>query len=139
MKSRLEIILKNLQDNYAKWLIAEKRGLALCTSIEAIKTRVLDAQINHNNVSAVTLPTLYPTELKVYCDKLAIIVSVFKDITTNAVHTLRQLKSLSRLPGCSNEVFYRSWKITQFIYLAENLSIRYSKEAAVKSEVMRKY
>ncbi|KAM7351337.1 uncharacterized protein ACRADG_004233 isoform 2-T2 [Cochliomyia hominivorax] len=131
-KSRLEIIIKTVEDNFNKWQLAEKRGQSLCTSIEAIKTKALE-KCNSNDLS--TNQSCYPDELKVYCDKLAIISSIFEDITRNARESLRQLRALKKLPGSCNEIFYRSWQLNQFIGFLEELVSRYEKEAKVKMHV----
>ncbi|KNC22398.1 hypothetical protein FF38_04666 [Lucilia cuprina] len=131
-KSRLEVIVKTIEDNFNKWQLAEKRGLALCTSIEAIKTKALDKLNTNDNSSQVTS---YPDELKLYCDKLAIIASIFEDITKNARESLRQLKALSKLPGSCNEIFYRSWDLNNFIEFLTELLERYEKESKVKKHV----
>lgn len=132
-KSRLDVVAKTIEDNFNKWLLAEKRGLALCNSIEAVKTRVLD-KTNENSADY----TLYPKELKLYCDKLAIIASIFQDISRNAKESLKQLKSLAKLPGSCNEIFYSTWELTQFIEFITELVERYDKEAKVKMQVAGK-
>lgn len=124
-----------MDDNFNKWQLAEKRGQALCNSIEAIKTKALEkcsASENDSNVSC------YPDELKIYCDKLAIIASIFQDITKNARESLKQLKALSKLPGSCNEIFYRSWQLNEFVGFLEELVGRYEKEAKVKVHVAGK-
>ncbi|XP_065357092.1 uncharacterized protein LOC135951378 [Calliphora vicina] len=131
-KSRLEVIVKTIDDNYNKWQLADKRGQALCTSIEAIKTKALEKLNSNENSSDFTS---YPDELKIYCDKLAIIASIFEDITRNARESLRQLKALSKLPGSCNEIFYRSWELNEFIEFLTELLERYEKEAKVKTHV----
>lgn len=106
----MEIIIKTIEDNYNKWQLAEKRGQALCTAIESIKTKVLEKSNANDETNEFTL---YPQELKGYCDKLAIIASIFEDIERNAKESLRQLKALSKLPGSCNEIFYRSWQLDE--------------------------
>lgn len=107
----------------------------MCTSIEAIKTKALEKFNSNENSSDLTS---YPDELKIYCDKLAIIASIFEDITRNARESLRQLKALSKLPGSCNEIFYRSWELSEFIEFLEELLQRYEKEAKVKTHVAGK-
>jgi len=41
-KTRLETIVKQLQDNYAKWQLAHQRGTSICYTIEAKKTKCLE-------------------------------------------------------------------------------------------------
>lgn len=112
--------------------MAEKRGLALCTAIESIKIKGLK---NSNTNDKANIFTLYPKELKLYCGKLATIASIFEDIERNAKDSLRQLKALSKLPGSCNEIFYRSWKLHQFIEFLTELVKRYENESKIKKYV----
>ncbi|XP_030384237.1 uncharacterized protein LOC115631580 isoform X2 [Scaptodrosophila lebanonensis] len=128
-RTRLETLVKNLQDNYAKWQLAQQRGSTLCYAIEAKKTRCLEATASDTSS--------YPDELKMPCDKLAVIASIFVDIANNTRETLRQLRALQKLPGTSAEViFYRSWRLRQFVAFAQELLQRYDLETAVKQQVM---
>lgn len=135
-KSRLEVIIKTIDDNFNKWQLAEKRGLALCSNIESIKTKALDKISSSENSN--DFVTCYPDELNIYCTKLAIISSLFEDITRNAREALRQLQALRKLPGSCNEIFYRSWQLEEFIDFLRELLDRYEKEAKVKAHVAGK-
>ncbi|EDW63985.2 uncharacterized protein [Drosophila virilis] len=129
-KARLEALVADLQSNYAKWQIAQQRGTALCYAIEARKTRCYD---NANAEAG-----YYPEDLVKPCDKLAIITSIFVDIFTNTREILRQLRALTLLAGvASNVIFYRTWKLTQFVSFTEDLLKRYKQESLVKQHVMQ--
>ncbi|XP_055837204.1 uncharacterized protein LOC129905690 [Episyrphus balteatus] len=123
-KTRLDTITKTLLDNFAKWQIAQKRGQSLCNSIEAIKTKCLESKSPGDS--------LYPEELQPFCDKLAIIFSVFEDILKNTKEALRQLNALAKLQGTSSEIFYRTWFIEDFINFAKTIVERYQAECDVK-------
>ncbi|XP_017047716.1 uncharacterized protein LOC108092582 [Drosophila ficusphila] len=128
-KSRLETIVKQLQDNYAKWQLAQQRGTAICYSIEAKKTKCLEKSQDEGSSS-------YPEDLLLPCNKLAIIASIFGDIANNAKEILRQLRAICKLPGAAADVvFYRTWKLPQFVAFTKELSERYEQEALVKKEV----
>ncbi|XP_033173095.1 uncharacterized protein LOC117150349 [Drosophila mauritiana] len=128
-KTRLEAIVKQLQDNYAKWQLAQQRGTSICYTIEAKKTKCLEK--SHEEGSS-----LYPDDLQLPCNKLAIIASIFGDIANNTKEILRQLRGIFKLPGsAADTIFYRSWKLQQFVVFAKELSERYEKEALVKIEV----
>lgn len=123
------MLVTDLQNNYAKWQMAQQRGTSLCYAIEAKKTRCYDsAECGY-----------YPEDLHKSCDKLAIITSIFVDIFTNTREILRQLRALTLLAGItSNVLFYRTWKLTEFVSFTEELVKRYKKESLVKQHVMRK-
>ncbi|XP_023170708.1 uncharacterized protein LOC111599323 isoform X2 [Drosophila hydei] len=108
--------------------MAQQRGTSLCYAIEAKKTRCYDsAECGY-----------YPEDLHKSCDKLAIITSIFVDIFTNTREILRQLRALTLLAGItSNVLFYRTWKLTEFVSFTEELVKRYKKESLVKQHVMR--
>ncbi|XP_037709143.1 cyclin-dependent kinase 2-interacting protein [Drosophila subpulchrella] len=129
-KTRLETIVKQLQDNYAKWQLAQQRGTAICYSIEAKKTKCLEKDQDDGSTSS------YPDDLLLPCNKLAIIASIFGDIANNTKEMLRQLRAISKLPGATADtIFYRSWKLPQFVAFTKELAERYEQEALVKKEV----
>ncbi|XP_013103021.2 uncharacterized protein LOC106084095 isoform X2 [Stomoxys calcitrans] len=64
-----------------------------------------------------------------------ILSSICHDISVKTKDSLRQLKSLSKSPGSSNVIFYRSWQLPEYIAFLEDLSNRYEKEAEVKKAV----
>ncbi|XP_017075834.1 cyclin-dependent kinase 2-interacting protein [Drosophila eugracilis] len=129
-KTRLETIVKQLQDNYAKWQLAQQRGSAICYSIEAKKTKCLEKSQDDGMI------TTYPEDLLLPCNKLAIIASIFRDIANNIRELLRQLRAICKLPGAAMDtIFYRSWKLPQFLAFTQELSERYQQEALVKKEV----
>ncbi|XP_017130061.1 cyclin-dependent kinase 2-interacting protein [Drosophila elegans] len=128
-KTRLETIVKQLQDNYAKWQLAQQRGTSICYSIEAKKTKCLEKSQDEGSTS-------YPDDLILPCNKLAIIASIFGDIANNAKELLRQLSAICKLPGtAADTIFYRSWKLPQFVAFTKELAERYEQESLVKKEV----
>ncbi|EDW87343.1 cyclin-dependent kinase 2-interacting protein [Drosophila yakuba] len=128
-KTRLETIVKQLQDNYAKWQLAQQRGTSICYTIEAKKTKCLEKSQDEGS-------STYPDDLLLPCNKLAIIASIFGDIANNTKEILRQLRAICKLPGSAAEtIFYRSWTLPQFVVFAKELSERYEEEALVKKEV----
>ncbi|EDW11099.1 uncharacterized protein LOC6575648 [Drosophila mojavensis] len=127
-KAKLQGLVANLQANYAKWQMAQQRGTSLCYAIEARKTRCYDNADNG----------YFPEDLHMSCDKLAIITSIFVDIFTNTREILRQLRGLTLLAGItSNVIFYRTWKLTEYVSFTEELVKRYRQESMVKQHVMR--
>ncbi|XP_022224375.2 uncharacterized protein LOC111075402 [Drosophila obscura] len=132
-KTRLETLVKQLQDNYAKWQLAQQRGTAICYAIEAKKTKCLEKSEDDDSSSR---STAYPDDLLLPCKKLAIIASIFGDITNNTRETLRQLRALTKLPGAAADtIFFRSWRLAQFVAFAMELADRYEQEALVKTQV----
>ncbi|KAH8352698.1 hypothetical protein KR084_005768 [Drosophila pseudotakahashii] len=132
-KTRLETIVKQLQDNYAKWQLAQQRGSAICYAIEAKKTKCLEKSKDDGVTSG------YPEDLLLPCNKLAIIASIFGDIANNTKEILRQLRAICKLPGAAADtIFYRSWKFPQFVAFTKELADRYEQEALVKKEVAGK-
>ncbi|KAH8255423.1 hypothetical protein KR038_002890 [Drosophila bunnanda] len=128
-KSRLDSLTKQLEDNYAKWQLAQHRGTAICYAIEAKKTKCLDKSEDERSKT-------YPDDLILPCNKLAIIASIFGDIANNTKEILRQLKAISKLPGSAGDtIFYRSWKLPQFVAFTKELAERYEQEAVIKRDV----
>ncbi|KAH8289927.1 hypothetical protein KR018_005855 [Drosophila ironensis] len=124
VKARLDSLVKQLQDNYAKWQLAQQRGTSICYTIEARKDKALADSVS------------YPDDLILPCNKLAIIAPIFGDIAKNTKEILRQLRALSKLPGFAEDaVYYRSWKLAQFVSFAKELAERYQQESIVKKDV----
>uniref|UniRef100_A0A1I8Q141 Cyclin-dependent kinase 2-interacting protein n=1 Tax=Stomoxys calcitrans TaxID=35570 RepID=A0A1I8Q141_STOCA len=130
--SRLEAIIKTTVEHFQKWNLAEKRGVQICLHIESIKSKAFEL-INSSEKSKDF--TLYPSAMKPQCKNLAILSSICHDISVKTKDSLRQLKSLSKSPGSSNVIFYRSWQLPEYIAFLEDLSNRYEKEAEVKKAV----
>ncbi|XP_055919009.1 uncharacterized protein LOC129951042 [Eupeodes corollae] len=127
-KTRLDTLTNTLLDNFTKWQTAQKRGQSLCNSIEAIKTKCME---NNKTPGG----SLFPEELQPYCDKLAIIFSVFEDIVKNTKEALRQLTAIAKLQGTGSEIFYRTWFIEDFIDFTKTILERYQAECDVKKFV----
>ncbi|ALC39372.1 CG34174 [Drosophila busckii] len=129
-KTRLDAAVQELQSGYAKWQLAQQRGTALCYAIEAKKTRCFEKSNGESDS--------YPDDLQLPCNKLAIIASIFTDITRNTRETLRQLRGITRLAGEATDIiYYRSWQLRQFVAFAEELIERYEKESSIKQRVMQ--
>ncbi|EDV31322.2 uncharacterized protein Dana_GF14607 [Drosophila ananassae] len=125
-RTRLESLVKQIQDNYAKWKLAQQRGTSICYTIEAKKTKSLENEKS----------TSYPDDLILPCNKLAIIASIFVDIANNTREILRQLRALCKMPGAAADTtFYKSWKLPQFVAFTNELSERYAQEAVIKKRV----
>ncbi|XP_075152154.1 uncharacterized protein LOC142226145 [Haematobia irritans] len=131
-RARLEVIINTTLEHFKKWNMADKRGLQLCSHIEATKGKLLE-QINSSEKNEDF--TLYPSTLKPHCANLAIIASICNDISVKTKDSLRQLRALSKLPGSCNEIFYRSWQLPNFVTFMEDLATRYENEANIKKAV----
>lgn len=134
-RARLELIIKTTQDNFFKWLAAEKRGLALCNTIEAIKTGAILTAINKNDKAD---STLYPKDLIDRCHKLSLVVGIFQDVVISAKNSAKQIESLKKLPGSNSEIFYRSWCLDHFADFLMDVSQRYDEEYKIKKHALGK-
>ncbi|XP_061394814.1 uncharacterized protein LOC133330376 [Musca vetustissima] len=135
-KTRLETIAKTAVEHFQKWCLTDKRGLQLCLHIEAIKTKVLE-QMTSTTMEAKSNEefTLYPASMKPHCNNLLIIATICRDISVKTKESVKQLKALSKLPGSSNEIFYRSWQLNEFVEFLSELAERYEKEAEIRLAV----
>lgn len=126
-KARLDKLVKAMQTDYSKWKLAQDRGTALCYSIEAKRTRCLEKQEEDT----------YPNEMIMPCEKLALITTMFDDILKNTLRILSQMRAIQQLADSSSDViFYRTWKLQQFVSFTEDLCKRYERESLVKKIVM---
>ncbi|XP_011178486.1 uncharacterized protein LOC105209657 [Zeugodacus cucurbitae] len=135
-KDRLDVIISQLKNNYSTWQLAQKRGLAICTSIESIKTCTLESKESTSQFKG-NDETLYPRDLKPLLVKLNVIVSIFEDISKSAGEFLRQLKALGKLVGSTDTVFHQSWPLSQYINFLDQLYSSYMQEVKVKQIVAR--
>ncbi|XP_011207765.2 uncharacterized protein LOC105229283 isoform X1 [Bactrocera dorsalis] len=133
-KDRLDIIISQEKSNFSKWQLAQKRGLAICTSIESIKTRALESRESSRNLKEKE-EILYPKDLTQHIEKLNIILTIFKDITKHAEESLRQLIKLGKLVGNMDKIFYQSWPMSQYINFFDQLCSSYNKENKIKQRV----
>ncbi|XP_014086420.2 uncharacterized protein [Bactrocera oleae] len=133
-KDRLDDIISQQKINYFKWQIAQKKGFAICISIEAIKTRALVSKGSARQLKE-NEETLYHRDLKPLIEKLNIIVSVFENITKIAGESLRLLIALSKLPDNTDKVFHQSWPLSQYINFLDQLYSSYNKENNIKQRV----
>ncbi|XP_050320786.1 uncharacterized protein LOC126753416 isoform X3 [Bactrocera neohumeralis] len=133
-RDRLDDIISQQKSNFSKWQLAQKRGFAICTSIESIKTRALESRESSRNLKE-NEETLYPRDLKQHIEKLNIILTIFEDITKHAEELLRQLIKLSKLVGNTDKVFYQSWALSQYINFFDQIYSSYNKENQIKQRV----
>lgn len=126
-KSRLDKLVKAMLTDYSKWKLAQDRGTALCYSIEAKRTRCLEKQDEDT----------YPNEMIMPCEKLALITTMFDDILKNTQRILSQMRVIQQLADAySDVIFYRTWKLQQFVSFTEDLCTRYVRESLVKKIIM---
>lgn len=127
--SRTESILKSLIANYSKWELAQERGLALCRNIEAKKTKCLQ-----NNGS-----DLYPNEIESYCSKLKRLLDIFKDISSDADESYRNLKALQKLNKCSEDPLFWTCSLENLLNYCGNIRETYSAEVKTKLKIIGKH
>lgn len=116
---------------HGKWQAAHRRGISLCSSIEAIKRRAIDQKEKDKNVD------LYPVEeLQIYCNNLAVIMTIFEDVISNVNLYKKQLMMLVK--SDESRVFFKSWQTRQFLEAVQTISVAYEKEFDIKSIVTGK-
>lgn len=140
-KSRLDVIFKTLQENYLKWCTLEQHGLKYCQSIESIKTRAIQLLkgtivVDSEYKSKSKEPTLYPKKLSHFCKELRLIVHQMRGISENAGAAWKQTAALSQLPGCGDQVIYRSWTMQDIVNFLFNIKKCYHSELQSKQHVM---
>jgi len=129
--ARLAAMIKILVDDFARWQLAESRGLSICYVIETTKMRMFDQTGD--------MPK-YSNSLQSHCDKLNSIIKIFQEILTNSKDIFQQLGRLSQLPGISDKIIYSTWKIGDYLNFLKYAIDGYTNEIGVKIHVMgRKY
>lgn len=131
LHQRLETILKEILVWHEKWHAAHRRGISLCSSIEAIKRRVIDQKEKDKNTD------LYPIEeLQIYCNNLAVIMTIFEDVISNVKFYEKQLLALVQTD--ETRILFKSWQIRRFLDVIQKVSIAYEMEYKIKTIVKGK-
>lgn len=117
-------------ENQLKWEAAHIRGLALCRLIENAKRPVLKENTETD--------TQYPDEMQSPCAKLKIITTIFDDILTHGIESLRQLKSIGSSCGdteCSAKLF-KTWTMDRLCGSVAVIVDAYQQEYKLKLMVL---
>ena len=124
MCQKTEIIFKSLIDKHEKWKAAQKRGTALCYSIENIKKKALEGNEK------------YPDDLEKFCRNLATITSIFEDISADAKISVAQMDKLKLLVRDKHEILFITWTFDNFLDTVLKICDAYEKEFEIKKIVM---
>lgn len=137
IRQHLKTIAKTLVENYRKWDAAHRRGITLCKAIEKCKSHAI--QIFNSPDS--TERTLYPDELKPFCDKLKVITTIFEDILDSANESKRQIDSFIKM-GATNvfaesQLVFRTWKCDTLRSAVNKICESYANEYKIKIKIMQ--
>lgn len=135
----IKTIIKTVAENHKKWEAAQRRGVALCNSIENVKSHAITSN-DQPSASAGTQSTLYPNELKSLCEKLRIITTIFEDVLDSARESTKQISDAIKLGGSTafaeQSIVFKTWACDQFtISLAEIIQC-YENEYNIKIKCM---
>lgn len=138
IRSRLKVIAKTLVDNHRKWDAAHRRGITLCKSIEKCKSHAIKTFDDDDTNSAEK--TLYPIELKPFCDKLHVITTIFEDVRNSAIESRRQIGSFIKL-GSTNvfadsQLVFQTWNCTTYQEAIDTICDAYGREYEIKVKIM---
>lgn len=126
---KVEIILKSIISNHSKWELAQDRGLSLCRSIEAKKSKHL--QNNEGDP--------YPNEMESFTTKLKRVYDIFSDILSDTEESFRNLKALEKLNKCSDFILFGFSKMENLVTYSNSIKERYSAEVKLKQQIIGKY
>ncbi|KAL5281898.1 CINP family protein [Megaselia abdita] len=130
--SKVELILRGMISNHSKWELAQDRGLSLCRSIEAKKSKCLQ-----NNED------LYPNDIGYYSSRLKKIIEIFKNILLDTEEFHKNLKALENLSKNSNSLLFEFSKLENIVTYCRNITEKYSSEVKLKQKIVdilfRKY
>ncbi|XP_037047047.1 uncharacterized protein LOC119081916 [Bradysia coprophila] len=130
IRLKVRSIVKTVMENHKKWELAQKRGIALCSTIENVKKEALD------RIASEPSTTLYPDELKTPSEKLKTITTILKDVLDSSKECLSQLNGLKKLQSNTNERLLKSWTIVKVMNAIEAIVHAYEDEYDVKVTVM---
>lgn len=149
IRQRLKAIAKTLIENHVKWDAAHRRGIVLCKSIEKCKSHAIKSFGNASSPSSSLIDstvddtepkTLYPPELKLTCDKLQIITTIFEDCRNSADESRRQIVSFIKLGATTvfaeSPLVFRTWNCQALEQAIEKICAAYEHEYKMKFTVM---
>lgn len=141
IRQRLRAIAKTLIENYRKWEAAHRRGITLCKAIEKCKSHAIKTFNDPDSANTETVDrTLYPAELKPFCDKLKVITTIFDDVLTSAKESKRQIDSFIKLGGpnvfSECQLVFRTWKCDTLQRNVNKICESYENEYKVKLRIM---
>jgi hypothetical protein len=128
---RIALITKQIQEWHAKWQLAQKRGISICSSIENLIKSILSSKSKDESTVG-----LNPDLIKL-CENLRIIITVFEDLISNFQKACDQLESSLKLPNTNKGTIYgRTWSLANLIDFLEKVLHLYRKEYEIKLKVM---
>lgn len=138
IRQRIKGIAKVLVENHQKWEAAHRRGIALCFAIEKCKDYAIKS-FQKGEIDP-ALFTLYPNELKLICDKLQVITTIFEDIRDSANDSKRQVDAFIKL-GATNvfndsSIVFKTWTCDTIQKKLVKICSSYEREYEIKIKVM---
>uniref|UniRef100_A0A2M3ZAY3 Cyclin-dependent kinase 2-interacting protein n=1 Tax=Anopheles braziliensis TaxID=58242 RepID=A0A2M3ZAY3_9DIPT len=125
---RIHEIVASVIEHNRKWKSAVDKGSQFCSAIKNILTDILQSSGQ----------TPYPENVSVYCNKLAILLTILTDVLSNAQNNVVRLKSYaSVLEG--NEIIGTTWKMYRIVSALETIEASYKQEIETRKHIIENF
>lgn len=138
VRDKIKSIAKIIIENHRKWGKAHEQGNVLVARIAKLKSNAIRSCADSGD--SASQETVYPPEMKVHCDRLRMITTIFEDIRDAAYQLQRELTSLINLGAENvikeNALVFKTWSDSHLQTLVGDLCAMYGREYELKRTVM---
>ncbi|XP_035781889.1 uncharacterized protein LOC118461091 [Anopheles albimanus] len=125
---RINEIVASVIEHNRKWISAVDKGSQFCSAIKNILTDILQSSVQ----------TPYPETVSVYCNKLAILLTILVDVVSNAENSVVRLKSFAHvLEG--NENIGTTWNMHRIVSALEAVIVSYKQEIETRKHIIENF
>uniref|UniRef100_A0A2M4C089 Uncharacterized protein n=1 Tax=Anopheles marajoara TaxID=58244 RepID=A0A2M4C089_9DIPT len=122
---RINEIVASVVEHHRKWKIAVDKGSQFCSAIKNMLTDVLQSSGQ----------TPYPENVSVYCNKLAILLTILADVLANAQNSVIRLKSFVHVLD-GNEIVGTTWNMHRIVRALEAIIVSYRQEIETRKHII---
>uniref|UniRef100_A0A2M4AY18 Cyclin-dependent kinase 2-interacting protein n=2 Tax=Anopheles triannulatus TaxID=58253 RepID=A0A2M4AY18_9DIPT len=121
---RINELVAGVVEHNRKWISAVEKGSQFCSAIKNTLKDTLQS----------TGQSPYPENVSVYCNKLAILVTILADVLSNAENSLARLKLLAHVLE-ENEIVGTTWNMNRIASALEAIVASYKQEIDTRKHI----
>uniref|UniRef100_A0A2M4CW13 Cyclin-dependent kinase 2-interacting protein n=1 Tax=Anopheles darlingi TaxID=43151 RepID=A0A2M4CW13_ANODA len=121
---RINAIMTSVVEHNQKWKIAVDKGSQFCSAIKNSLKEILQSSAQ----------TPYPENVTVYCNKLAILITILEDALSNVENGVVLLKSFAHAVE-GNEIVGTTWNMSRIVSAMEAIFASYKQEIETRKHI----
>ncbi|XP_050082090.1 uncharacterized protein LOC126569198 [Anopheles aquasalis] len=125
---RISEIVASVVEHNRKWKSAVDKGSQFCSAIKNTLTDTLQSSGQ----------TPYPENVSVYCNKLAILLTILADVLSNAENSVVRLKSFAHVLE-ENEILGTTWDMLRIVSALEAIVSSYNQEIETRKHIVENF